>query len=226
MSGRRARRCEVAKRAARVRLVVRLHTICPFVNVLVTYSLDYSIPPPEIAPRFRQTRISNRELPDPRVNLLRRALCHGPSPECPAASSTSPKVPAPLPWTPFPNLPQDRRLPRLILEALSTPLPSQVPASREPTLAEAIRHITPQRAPKGNSRVTSEIHLPRPLLDAPPAARPRRRFARRPKAPAPREPTLAETTRHITPQHAPKDNSRAALESHPPRLRGGLVQST
>lgn len=46
MSGRRARRCEVAKRAARVRLVVRLHTICPFVNVLVTYSLDYSIPPP------------------------------------------------------------------------------------------------------------------------------------------------------------------------------------
>ena len=69
-------------------------------------------------------RISNRELPDPRVDLFRRALCHGPSPECPAASSTSPKVPAPLPWTPFPNLPQDRRLPRLILEALSTPLPS------------------------------------------------------------------------------------------------------
>ena len=148
MSGRRARRCEVAKRAARVRLVVRLHTICPFVNVLVTYSLDYSIPPPEIAPRFRQTRISNRELPDPRVDLLRRALCHGPSPECPAASSTSPKVPAP----------------------------------REPTLAEATRHITPQHAPKGNSRVTSEIHLPRPLLDAPPAARPRRRFARRPQS--------------------------------------------
>lgn len=45
MSGRRARRCEVAKRAARVRLVVRLHTICPFVNVLVTYRLNYSIPP-------------------------------------------------------------------------------------------------------------------------------------------------------------------------------------
>lgn len=44
MSGRRARRCEVAKRAARVRLVVRLHTICPFVNVLVTYSLNYSTP--------------------------------------------------------------------------------------------------------------------------------------------------------------------------------------
>ena len=182
MSGRRARRCEVAKRAARVRLVVRLHTICPFVNVLVTYSLDYSIPPPEFALRFWQMRISNRELPDPRVDLLRRALCHGPSPECPAASSTSPKVPAPLPWTPFPNLPQDRRLPRLILEALSTPLPSQVPASRESTLAEAIRHITPQRAPKGNSRVTSEINLPRPLLDAPRAARPRRRFARRPQS--------------------------------------------
>ena len=45
MSGRRARRCEVAKRAARVRLVVRLHTICPFVNVLVTYRLNYSTPP-------------------------------------------------------------------------------------------------------------------------------------------------------------------------------------
>ena len=61
MSGRRrARRCEVAKRAARVRLVVRLHTICPFVNVLVTYSLDYSIP--EIAPRFWQMRISARYL--------------------------------------------------------------------------------------------------------------------------------------------------------------------
>lgn len=183
MSGRRARRCEVAKRAARVRLVVRLHTICPFVNVLVTYSLDYSIPPPEIAPRFRQTRISNRELPDPRVDLLRRALCHGPSPECPAASSTSPQSARTAPLDPpFPNLPQDRRLPRLILEALSTPFPSQVPASREPTLAEAIRHITPQRAPKGNSRVTSEIHLPRPLLDAPPAARPRRHFARRPQS--------------------------------------------
>lgn len=52
MSGRHARRCEVAKHAARVRLVVRLHTICPFVNVLVTYltvtySLDYKHPPPE-----------------------------------------------------------------------------------------------------------------------------------------------------------------------------------
>lgn len=52
MSGRRARRCEVAKRAARVRLVVRLHTICPFVNVLVTYSLDYSTPPPRICPQI------------------------------------------------------------------------------------------------------------------------------------------------------------------------------
>ena len=62
MSGRRARRCEVAKRAARVRLVVRLHTICPFVNVLVTYSLDYSTPPPEFALRFWQMRISTRYL--------------------------------------------------------------------------------------------------------------------------------------------------------------------
>lgn len=61
MSGRRARRCEVAKRAARVRLVVRLHTICPFENVLVTYSLDYSTPP-EFALRFWQMRISARYL--------------------------------------------------------------------------------------------------------------------------------------------------------------------
>ena len=61
MSGRRARRCEVAKRAARVRLVVRLHTICPFVNVLVTYSLDYSIPPPKLRPDFgkRASQIGN-----------------------------------------------------------------------------------------------------------------------------------------------------------------------
>lgn len=52
MSGRRARRCEVAKRAARVRLAVRLHTICPFMTVLVTYSLDYSIPPPNLPSDF------------------------------------------------------------------------------------------------------------------------------------------------------------------------------
>ena len=52
-SGRRARRCEVAKRAARVRLVVRLHTICPFVNVLVTYKLNHSIPlPPNLPSDF------------------------------------------------------------------------------------------------------------------------------------------------------------------------------
>lgn len=52
MSGRRARHCEVAKRAARVRLVVRLHTICPFVNVLVTYSLAIASPPPKLRPDF------------------------------------------------------------------------------------------------------------------------------------------------------------------------------
>ena len=144
MSGRRARRCEVAKRAARVRLVVRLHTICPFVNVLVTYSLDYSIPPPNLPSDFDKCASQIGNCP----TLAPTSSGAGPSPECLAASSTSPKVPAP----------------------------------REPTLAEAIRHITPQRAPKGNSRVTSEIHLPRPLLDAPPAARPRRRFARRPQS--------------------------------------------
>lgn len=63
MSGRRARHCEVSRRVARVRLVVRLRTVCPFVNVLVTYSFDYSIPPPPEFPlRFRQMRISARYL--------------------------------------------------------------------------------------------------------------------------------------------------------------------
>lgn len=73
MSGRRARRCEVAKRAARVRLVVRLHTICPFVNVLVTYSLDYSTPP-EFALRFWKMRISARYLEPPQDWVLLRNL--------------------------------------------------------------------------------------------------------------------------------------------------------
>ena len=94
MSGRRARRCEVAKRAARVRLVVRLHTICPFVNVLVTYSLDYSIPPricPQISANAHlKSGIARPSRRPPPARPLPRAF-----PRVPRRIEHLPKVPAP-----------------------------------------------------------------------------------------------------------------------------------
>ena len=111
MSGRRARRCEVAKRAARVRLVVRLHTICPFVNVLVTYSLDYSVPPPEFALRFRQMRISDQgsariectSQRGPALRLGEHLLEHTSSLGEPSSRSASPPLRAPPQHRPSPR---------------------------------------------------------------------------------------------------------------------------
>ena len=106
MSGRRARRCEVAKRAARVRLVVRLHTICPFVNVLVTYRFNYSIPPPNLPSDFGKCASQIGNCPTLASTSSGAPSATGLPQSAPPLRAPPPKCPHRSPGPPSPTFPR------------------------------------------------------------------------------------------------------------------------